>query len=92
MVATTEHADLWNGDASLWMNHDPRDRWDRPASGRLLDHARTWLTPLGGRVMTSEPYNVTPERIAALREWCAAVGFALEVGERSPGIWGRPPC
>jgi hypothetical protein len=43
-----------------------------------------WLAPSGERVLTSEPYGVTPERVAALREWCASVGLSVEVGERSP--------
>jgi hypothetical protein len=58
---------------------------ENPAVAELKDHYRVWSNATLGRVLTTEPYNATSERIEALREVTTSLGLALHVVKQ--GVW-----
>ena len=51
---------------------------------RIFDHTRTWRTPEGYRVLTTEPYNVDLDDLMAFRDECRGLGLAVELFAHSP--------
>lgn len=49
----------------------------------VLDHARMWLTPDGGHVLTFEPYSLSTDNLAALAE-LSPLGLELSISGYSP--------
>jgi hypothetical protein len=54
--------------------------------GVLFSHTRIWLDSDGHHVLTSEPYTVSRQTVAALIEQTSDLGIALTISDRSP--WG----
>src|SRR5262245_32042256 len=52
--------------------------------GWRFDHVKIWLDSSGRHVLTSEPYNLTPERLRLLRQDLAAFGIRITASDRSP--------
>lgn len=51
---------------------------------RLLDHARLWIPPVGGYVLTAEPYHASGENLAAFVGECSRLGLRVSLSGRSP--------